>query len=211
MTAAECGFGYRTSVFKRSAQASAGQAGARPTGRYVVLSVTFRLGRGGLSAPVTYAELAARLGVAEGGRAPLAKVREAVLELRRGKGMVLDPADPDSRSAGSFFTNPVLSPDGYGELLRRAGLPEGAVPRFPAGPDAVKVPAAWLIERAGFARGYPGHGVVRISAKHTLALTTRPGATAAALIGLAREIATGVKARFGVELTPEPVLVGVEL
>ncbi len=211
LTGPRCGFGYRTSVFKSAAWPQSGPAG--PTGRYVLLDVTFGLARSALSEPVGYAELAARLGVEVGGRAPLARVREAVLDLRRGKGMVLDPADPDSVSAGSFFTNPVLD-DGQLSALAAAAerrLPGVTVPRYPAGPGLVKVPAAWLIERAGFGKGYPGSGPVRISAKHTLALTNRGGATTADLLALAREVVAGVADAFGVVLTNEPVLVGVAL
>jgi UDP-N-acetylmuramate dehydrogenase len=218
---AQCEFGYRTSMFKRAA---AGQA----TGRFVVLAVTFRLRRQPLSVPVAYAELARRLDVAPGDQVPLAQAREAVLALRRGKGMVLDPADPDSRSAGSFFTNPVLSTAQFAALEQRAragsnGRADGgsgssadggsgaAVPSFPASRGTVKVPAAWLIEHAGFGKGYPGAGPVRISTKHTLALTHPGGGSTADLLALAREITTGVRAAFDVELTNEPVFVGVVL
>jgi UDP-N-acetylmuramate dehydrogenase len=227
LTRAECEFGYRTSMLKRAA---AGLA----TGRFVVLSVTFRLWRAeagadraqasrGLSRPVRYAELARRLGVEVGGRVPLEEARSAVLALRRGKGMVLDAGDPDTRSAGSFFTNPIVSAAQFEELRQRAAErfgPETKVPSFPAGeapPDggpaegAVKVPAAWLIERAGFAKGYPAHGAVRISTKHTLALTNRGGGTAADLLALAGEIRAGVRSQFGISLASEPVLVGAEL
>src|SRR6266704_5729880 len=148
LTAAECGFGYRTSAFKRSLRTWAA-GGPGVTGRFVVLGVTFRLERSARSAPVRYAELARALGISEGGRAPLAEVRSAVLGLRRGKGMVLDAADPDTRSAGSFFTNPVLDQAAFAALERTvaAGFgPEVRVPTFPAGPERVKVPAAWLIE-----------------------------------------------------------------
>jgi UDP-N-acetylmuramate dehydrogenase len=187
---AECGFGYRDSLFKHS-------------DRYVVLAVAFRLEHSRLGAPVRYAELADRLGVEVGGRAPATDVRAAVLELRRGKGMVLDPDDHDTWSAGSFFTNPVLPPD---EADR---LPEGA-PRWPAPDGRVKTSAAWLIERAGFGKGH-GDGAVRVSTKHSLALTNRGGATTRELLALAGEIRTGVLDRFGVALAIEPVLVGVEL
>src|SRR6516162_4915103 len=128
---ADCGFDYRTSAFKRSTQAGA------VTPRFVVLDVTFELRRSALSAPVRYGELARALGVGEGERAPLSEVRSAVLALRRGKGMVLDPADPDTRSAGSFFTNPVLDLSQFADLARAVAVtcgPETAVPRFPAGP-----------------------------------------------------------------------------
>jgi UDP-N-acetylmuramate dehydrogenase len=186
--AADCRFGYRTSRFK-----------AAP-GRHVVLDVTFQFRQGDLGAAVTYAELAASLGVEPGARAPMADVRRAVLELRRRKGMVLDPADHDTWSAGSFFTNPVVEP---------SRLPEGA-PSWPQPDGDVKTSAAWLIERAGFGKGY-GEGAARLSSKHTLALTNRGGATTAELLALAREIRDGVEQRFGIRLVNEPVLVGVEL
>jgi UDP-N-acetylmuramate dehydrogenase len=222
---ADCGFGYRTSAFKRSGAAArgpdrGGRAALDPasaTGRFVVLGVTFRLARVPLSAPVRYRELARTLGVSEGDRVPLAEARAAVLTLRRGKGMVLDPGDPDTRSAGSFFTNPAIGQRQYDEVRRRAagrsGQPETevSVPHFPAADGLVKVPAGWLIEHAGFAKGYPGHGSARISSKHTLALTNLGDATAASLIGLAREIRDGVHQAFGVDLVSEPVLIGAAL
>ena len=222
---ADCGFGYRTSAFKRSTgagdRAGAGRRRAAldpgaATGRFVVLGVTFRLARDPLSAPVRYGELARALGVGEGGRVPLADARSAVLTLRRRKGMVLDPADPDTRSAGSFFTNPVLDRRQFAEVGRRAAARpghggEGSVPHFPAADGRVKVPAAWLIERAGFGKGYPGPGGARISSKHTLALTNPGGASTASLIALAREIRNGVREAFGVELVSEPILVGAPL
>jgi len=236
LAGADCRFGYRTSRFKRTAwpqpQSGQGQgmtAAAGPTGRYVVLDVTFALERDPMSVPVSYAELAARLGVVCRDRAPLADVRAAVLELRRGKGMVLDPGDPDTVSAGSFFTNPVLSADELARLERvvSARLPGMRVPTYPAPapaqapwkasqagqsrPGYVKVPAAWLIEQAGFGKGYPGRGAARISSKHTLALTNAGGASAADLIGLAKQIAAGVRSAFGIELAHEPVLVGLTL
>ena len=216
LAAADCGFGYRTSAFKRSLLSwSAG--GPAVTGRIVVLGVTFALARSAQSAPVRYAELARALGIAEGARAPLGEVRSAVLALRRGKGMVLDDADPDTRSAGSFFTNPVLGLAAFAELERAVAASFGPgvrVPTFPAGPDQVKVPAAWLIERAGFTRGYrpgPDQEGARISFKHTLALVNPGEATTASLLALAREVAGGVRKAFGIDLTPEPVLVGTTL
>jgi UDP-N-acetylmuramate dehydrogenase len=130
-------------------------------------------------------------------------VREAVLELRAGKGMVLDADDPDTWSAGSFFTNPLLDPE------QASTLPPQA-PRWPLPDGRVKTSAAWLIEHAGFSRGY-GRGQVRISTKHTLALTNRGGATTEELLALAREVRDGVQARFGVRLVNEPVIVGAEL
>jgi UDP-N-acetylmuramate dehydrogenase len=186
--AADCGFGYRTSRFKEE------------PGRYVVLEVTYLLRQGTIGAPVQYAELARALDVPPGGRAPLPDVRAAVLGLRRSKGMVLDPDDHDTWSAGSFFTNPVLDAD---------RLPEGA-PAWPQPDGRVKTSAAWLIERAGFGKGY-GSGPVGLSTRHTLALTNRGGGTTAELLALAREIRDGVRARFGIELVNEPVLVGCSL
>jgi UDP-N-acetylmuramate dehydrogenase len=217
---AECGFGYRSSAFKRHAgpasgtQPAGGGAAAAATGRFVVLGVTFRLERSQLSAPVRYGELAARLGVGLGERVSLSDARDAVLGLRRRKGMVLDPEDPDTRNAGSFFTNPVLDRQQFAELelvaAARCG-PHVSVPRFEAEAGQVKVPAAWLIEQAGFPKGYAGGTVARISSKHTLALTNPGGASTADLVALARQIIAGVHAAFGVKLTNEPVLVGVTL
>jgi UDP-N-acetylmuramate dehydrogenase len=192
----DCGFAYRSSRFKRE------------PGRWVVLTVDFHLHPGEESAPVRYAELARTLGVELGERAPLAAVREAVLGLRRGKGMVVDPADPDSVSAGSFFTNPILGAEEFAALERRAGE---RPPAWPEPDGRTKTSAAWLIERAGFERGYGDPERIAISSKHTLALTNRGAGTAADLVALAREIAGGVRERFGVRLVPEPVLVGLEL
>ena len=197
----ECGFSYRSSTFKRT------------PGRWVVLAVSFRLGQGPDSQPVRYAALAQALGIAEGERASVADVRAAVLALRRAKGMVLDPGDPDTVSAGSFFTNPVLGGAAFAELEERAREwlgDEVRVPRFEQPDGSVKTPAAWLIERAGFARGHGDRATVAISDKHTLALTNRGAGTTAQLVALAREIAAGVQDRFGVALVPEPVFVGHE-
>jgi len=187
---ADCGFGYRTSRFK-----------ADP-GRHVVLSVTFQLAQGDLGAPVSYAELSRTLGVETGQRAPAADVRDAVLALRRSKGMVLDAADHDTWSAGSFFTNPVVAP----ELV-----PEGA-PTWPA-EGGVKTSAAWLIEHAGFGTGHSVDGVdgVGLSTKHTLALTNRGSGTTHDLLRLARELRDGVEAAYGIRLANEPVLVGCSI
>jgi UDP-N-acetylmuramate dehydrogenase len=199
-------FGYRTSLLKRSMRVVEGDDRSpwTPTPRYVVLDVTFQLRIGPLSAPVAYAELARALDVAVGERVPLADARAAVLALRAGKGMVLDPTDPDTASAGSFFTNPVLD--------ERAAslLPEGA-PRYPAGDGLVKTSAAWLIESAGFARGFGLPGPAALSTKHTLALTNRGGARADDVLALARAVRDGVRERFGVDLVPEPVLVGASI
>lgn len=189
---AECAFAYRTSRFKGS-------------GRWVILSVTYQLLQGSLGAPVQYAELARSLGVEIGDRAKLADVRDAVLRLRRGKGMVLNPSDHDTWSAGSFFTNPVVS------VADAAGLPVDA-PRWPAGDGLVKTSAAWLIEHAGFSRGYPGPGGrVSLSTKHTLALTNRGSASTEDLLVLARDVRDGVREKFGIELENEPVLLGCSL
>jgi UDP-N-acetylmuramate dehydrogenase len=190
---ADCRFGYRTSRFKADRLDAWG-------GRHVVLSVTYQLRQGDLGAPVAYAELARALGVELGQRAPLADVRRAVLGLRAGKGMVLDGRDPDTWSAGSFFTNPVIDPD---------QVPEGA-PAWPQEDGRVKTSAAWLIEHAGFGKGY-GTERVSLSTKHTLALTNRGGASADDLLALAREVRDGVAERFGIVLVNEPVLVGAEL
>lgn len=200
LPAAQCGFAYRSSRFRGS-------------DRHIVLGVTFSLERSALGRPLRYPELARALELAPGDRPPLASVREAVLALRRRKGMVIDPADPDTRSAGSFFVNPILSAQGLAALERRAAERVGADQHPPAWPEAdgrVKTSAAWLIEHAGFARGY-GDGAVGISSKHTLALVNRGGASTTALLALAREVRDGVRAVFGVTLEPEPTLVGVEL
>ena len=188
----DCGFAYRESIFKRRS-------------RYVVTEVTFRLRRAGLSQPLRYAELARHLGRELGQAAPLGLTAQAVLDLRRTKGMVLDAADPDTRSAGSFFTNPVLDD---AQLARLRELAPGG-PTFPA-PGGTKVPAAWLVEKAGFAKGYRLGGAA-ISSKHALALTVGEGGTAADLLALARAVRERVRARFGVLLEPEPVFVGLHL
>ncbi|MDE0572404.1 UDP-N-acetylmuramate dehydrogenase [Demequina sp. B12] len=202
-----CGFSYRDSLLKRSMRGGAPDGGVwRPSPRYVVLDVTFQMRFGTLSGPLRYAQLASALGVAEGERAPLTEVRAAVLEVRASKGMVLDAADHDTWSAGSFFTNPILTPEAA------AQLPQDA-PRFPAAGGQVKSSAAWLIERAGFGRGFQvtADAPASLSTKHTLALTNRGGATAADVVALARAVRDGVRERFGVELVPEPVFLGLEL
>jgi UDP-N-acetylmuramate dehydrogenase len=184
LTPEECGFAYRDSRLKRE------------PGRFVVLTVSFGLEPGELSRPVGYAELARILGVELGERAPLADVRAAVLELRRGKGMVWDLADPTSRSAGSFFTNPVVP-------AQRAV--EGC-PSWPAGDGVVKLSAAWLVQHAGFGRG-TRHGRVGTSPRHSLALTTEPGATAEELLAFSEKIIAAVQERFGVTLEREPTAI----
>lgn len=188
----DLGLGYRTSSLKTAPN------------RFVVLDVTLQLITERLGAPIRYAELARTLDVEVGQRAPATDVRSAVLQLRRSKGMVLDAADADTRSVGSFFTNPVL------DAARADELP-AAAPKYPAGDGRAKTSAAWLIEQAGFAPGYGG-GDARLSSKHTLAITNHSGtATAADVVALAREIREGVLARFGVELVPEPTLIGITL
>jgi len=199
LDAEACLFDYRSSVFKRD------------PGRWVVLNVSLALEPAGVSEPIRYAELAARLGIDVGARAPVGEVRDAVLALRRGKGMVLDPADPDTVSAGSFFTNPILRARDFDAFAQRAAEHIGTdarPPAWPVEPRAVKTSAAWLIERAGFRRGYGNPAGIAISSKHTLALTNRGGGTTAELVALAREIAAGVHHAFGVALVPEPVFVG---
>lgn len=196
----DLGFGYRTSVLKHSAAA-------------VVLAVEFALDPTGASAPLRYRELAVALDAAEGDTRPAAQVRAAVLRLRAGKGMVLDAADHDTWSAGSFFTNPVV-PHAHEAQVRAAitaHVGDVTIPAYPA-PDGVKFSAGWLIERAGFAKGFPGPDApARLSTKHTLALTNRGAATAADVVALARTVRDGVAERFGVRLEPEPVTVGITL
>ena len=189
----ECGFAYRSSIFKHS-------------DRWLVLDVDFRLAESAGSAPIRYAELARHLGVEAGERVSAAQVRETVLKLRASKGMVLDPEDPDTRSVGSFFTNPVLSAEQWARVQDRL-VDAGEPPSWPAPNGTVKVPAAWLIEKAGFGKGYSGSDGVAISSKHTLALTNRGSGTTSALLDLAREIRDGVRDLFGVVLHPEQVLV----
>ena len=184
---AQCGFGFRTSAFKH-------------TDRYLVLAVTFALNRSPDSVPVRYLELARRLGVEPGQTAPSTHVRDVVLDLRRSKGMVLDADDHDTWSVGSFFVNPFVD----------ASLAPPECPQWTVN-ERVKLSAAWLIENAGFHRGYGLPGRVSVSTKHALALTNRGGATTAELIDLAREIRDGVEAKFGIQLRPEGRLVGVTL
>ncbi|MBR7743195.1 UDP-N-acetylmuramate dehydrogenase [Phycicoccus sp. BSK3Z-2] len=197
----DCGFTYRHSLFKA-------------TGRYVVLDVMFQLEPSGLSRPVAYADLAAQLGVEVGERVPLADAREAVLAQRRRRGMVLDDEDHDTWSCGSFFTNPVLAGEEFDALVRRVASRLGddvRPPRFPGPDGSVKTSAAWLIDRAGYGRGYAMPGPAALSTKHTLAVTNRGSASAADVLALAREVRDGVRDAFGVELVNEPVLLGDSL
>jgi len=207
---ADCQFTYRHSLFK-----------ADP--RYVVLEVVFQLNLATLSAPLAYADLARALGVEAGERVPLEDAREVVLDQRRQRGMVLDAADHDTWSCGSFFTNPVMSVRSYAALQDRArarlgdvGGPDGIdgpirVPRFDAPDGQVKTSAAWLIDKAGFGKGFRMPGPAALSTKHTLAVTNRGSATAADVVALAREIRDGVQDAFAVSLVNEPVLVGTSL
>lgn len=192
--AGELGFGYRHSVLKNSADAA-------------VLEVEFTLDPHGRSAPVRYGELAAALGVAAGDRTDPRRVRATVLALRAAKGMVCDPDDHDTWSVGSFFTNPVVSEDQFATIRAQSAI---AVPHYPAD-GGVKLAAGWLVEQAGFGKGYPGSGPCRLSEKHALALTNRGGARTADVLALARTVRDGVLAAFGVTLVPEPVLVGCAL
>ncbi|MET8244641.1 UDP-N-acetylmuramate dehydrogenase [Streptomyces sp. NPDC005202] len=198
----ECAFSYRHSRFKADPE------------RFVVLRVRFELeDADGLSAPIKYAETARALGVEAGDRVPLTTARDTVLKLRAGKGMVLDPEDHDTWSAGSFFTNPILTDAEFAAFRTRVRerLGDGVEPpAYPAGEGHTKTSAAWLIDKAGFTKGY-GTGPARISTKHTLALTNRGGATTEDLLALAREVVAGVRETFGITLVNEPVTVGVSL
>ena len=195
VAATELGLGYRHSDLKNSSDA-------------VVLEVEFALDDSGHSAPLRYAELSRALGGPAGERAEPAAVRAAVLALRAGKGMVLDADDHDTWSVGSFFTNPVVAAAAFEGLQARW---DGPVPHYPA-PDGVKLAAGWLVENAGFGKGYPGPDAhCRLSTKHALALTNRGDATTADVLALARTVRDGVRDAFGITLVPEPVLVGCSL
>ena len=204
---AQCEFTYRDSRFKRSAVGS--------TSRYVVLEVLFQFRIADIAQPLGYADVARALDMQVGDRPPLAEVREAVLGLRRSKGMVLDEPDHDTWSCGSFFTNPVLSESGLAALCSRVSEVLGGdivPPLYPtAEPGMVKTSAAWLIERAGFGKGHGAPGPATLSTKHTLAVTNRGSARAQDVVALAREVRDGVRDRFGVSLVNEPVLVGTAL
>jgi UDP-N-acetylmuramate dehydrogenase len=199
---ADCGFTYRHSRFKGHS-------------RYVVLDVLFQFEVGTLSRPVAYAALAKGLGTELGTRVPLADARAAVLEQRRSRGMVLDDADPDTWSCGSFFTNPILTVREFDDLVERVGERlgwEGPTPPRFAEPDGrVKTSAAWLIDQAGFGKGFGLGAPAALSTKHTLAVTNRGGATTSDVLALARQVRDGVRDAFGVTLVNEPVLVGERL
>jgi len=190
----DCAFAYRSSRFR-------GQS------RYIVVQVAFVFPPDTQSSPIRYGELSRALGIAEGERAPLRDVRDVVLRLRGAKGMILDAADPESVSAGSFFVNPIVD---AADVARIEQAASATVPRFPMPDGSVKVPAAWLIERAGFAKGY-GRGGVSISRKHALALVHRGNGSTGALLSLAREVRDTVQSRFGVQLSAEPIMVGCAL
>lgn len=193
--AAECGFAYRDSAFKR-----------REPGRFAVIAVTYRLRPGGAPA-LRYADVERHL-AARGIRAPtLADVRESVLAIRRAKSMVIDPADPNRRSCGSFFTNPIIARDALAAVERRVA--DATMPRWPQPDGRIKLSAAWLIERAGFRRGQQD-GAVGLSTRHALAIVAHDGARAADVVAFARRVQTTVADRFGVRLTPEPVYWGVD-
>ncbi|MEA2162666.1 MAG: UDP-N-acetylmuramate dehydrogenase [Thermoanaerobaculia bacterium] len=187
----DCGFGYRQSIFKSAAK-----------DRYIVAGVTFRLIPGG-AARIRYPELQTYLDEQRIAVSDLRGVRDAVIAIRKRKGMVLDPSDPDTRSDGSFFMNPVLSQEQFDTFLARAGA---NVPHFPSG-DQIKLSAAWLIEHAGFHKGFV-HGNVGLSSKHTLAVINRGGGTAREVLGLVTMIQRRVRERFGVEIQPEPNFIG---
>jgi len=186
---AQCGFTYRTSIFNSSER-----------GRYIVLSVAYRLRQGG-EPRIVYKDLVERF---EGDEPSLHEVRKAVLDIRRSKSMVIEEADPNSKSAGSFFKNPVVTAETLDDILGR--YPD--VPSFAFG-EAHKIPAAWLIERSGFQKGYQ-LGNAAISTKHTLAIINAGGATAADVIALKNVIQTKVLTEFGISLAPEPVFVGFD-
>ncbi len=190
-TNSECEFEYRNSIFKRT------------PGRYIVLSVQFQIRRGEISTPITYAELAQKLGIEVGQKAPVVDVRGAVLELRGAKGMLLDVDDHDSWSAGSFFTNPIITAE------VASSLPAGA-PQWPLDDGRVKTSAAWLIENSGIAKGR-SLGGARVSSKHVLALTNSGSATAEEIAQLAREVRASVLEKFGITLEPEVNLIGITL
>jgi UDP-N-acetylmuramate dehydrogenase len=191
LPAADCGFSYRMSRFK-----------AADAGRFVVCGVAFRLRQG--PPTTTYADVDAYLKRKQISAPTLADVRRAVLDIRRAKGMVIDAADMDSRSVGSFFMNPVVPIDVRDRVAAATGE---TVPGYASGGSHIKIPAAWLIERAGFNKGYDG-GTVAISTKHPLAIVNRGGATARDIVRFASKVKRGVAERFGVWLRPEPVFVG---
>lgn len=187
-----CGFGYRSSVFNTEER-----------GRFIILRVTYALEVGG-APKISYRDLKNYF---TGREATLAETREAVRKIRQSKAMLIVPGDPDARSAGSFFKNPVMSSEEYARVQVRAKSAGLEIPSYPAEGQATKIPAAWLVEHAGFHKGY-GRGPVGISSKHALAIVNRGGAKAADVVGLMKEIQRGVEEKFGVVLRPEPVFLG---
>ena len=192
LTNHECGFGYRKSVFKNAAK-----------DRYIVAGVTFRLKPRG-EATIRYPELQSYLDTHDIDVRELRQVRDAVIAIRKRKGMVLDPSDPDTRSDGYFFMNPIVTPQQFDAFLSRAATKD--VPHFPSG-DQIKLSAAWLIEHAGFHKGFV-YGNVGLSSKHTLAVINRGGGTAREVLELVGMIQERVRERFGMEIQPEPIFVG---
>jgi UDP-N-acetylmuramate dehydrogenase len=194
MDAAECGFGYRTSIFNTTER-----------GRYIILRVTYALTTNG-NPSLRYADLQ-KYFAGRDGTPSLSETREAVRRIRASKGMLISPGDPDSRSAGSFFKNPVLSAEQHKELVRRAAERNLQVPSYPALAQQHKISAAWLVEHSGFHKGY-GNGRVGISNKHALAIVNRGGATAADIVALKDEIQARVEQTWGIGIEPEPVFIG---
>jgi UDP-N-acetylmuramate dehydrogenase len=193
-----CGFGYRRSVFNSEAR-----------GRYIVTAVTYGLRSGGEPA-LRYADLSRHFAgeLAAGKRPTLRQVYDAVRAIREGKGMLAGQGGPDGRSAGSFFKNPVVPASALVQVAQGAGCSVEEVPRYPAGEGQVKLPAAWLVERAGLPKGF-AMGRVGISSRHTLALVNLGGATAAELVALRDHVVEQVESRFGVRLEQEPVTLGL--
>jgi UDP-N-acetylmuramate dehydrogenase len=190
---AECGFAYRTSIFN-----------SLQRGKYIVLRVTFALTPGG-AARIAYADL--KKYFPDGNQPSLQQVRQAVREIRLSKAMLIVPNDDDCRSAGSFFKNPIVEAAKYDEVAARAN--GNSPPKYPASDGKVKLSAAWLVEQSGFQKGF-SRGPVGISRRHSLAIVNRGGATAADILALKNEVQAGVRDKFGIELTPEPVFVGFE-
>lgn len=193
--AAECGFAYRDSAFKR-----------REPGRFIVTAVTYRLTPGGAPA-LRYTDVERHLAERRVSAPGLVDVRASVLAIRRAKSMVIDPADPNRRSCGSFFTNPIIAAESFAHVERRVG--DTTMPRWPQPDGRIKLSAAWLIERAGFRRGQR-EGRVGLSTRHALAIVAHDGARAADVLAFARRVQTSVAERFGVQLTPEPVYWGLD-
>jgi UDP-N-acetylmuramate dehydrogenase len=194
LSAEDCGFAYRSSIFNSSAR-----------GRYIILRVTYALPAGGKPA-LSYADLQ-KYFAGKDGVPSLQQVREAVRTIRAAKGMLIVPGDRDSCSAGSFFKNPVLSAEAHADLLRRAAARNLEVPSYPALARRHKISAAWLVEHSGFGKGY-AKGKVGISSKHALAIVNLGGATAGEIVALKNEIQAGVEREWGIRLEPEPVMVG---